>query len=171
LAVIVEKSPMDLSYTFWQCLKIWHWYCEKSRKPTGNIIDKNRSFYHRLSNVKFVCVLGHSIAAVDQPDFREVIEAIDVQKVPGLVSCHEEGAGTAPKNVTGYGPSCRDGRPVLTVGDGKQSAKVVWFMVGRQVRFHHSKPVEVGWLPIYLFQYFFKKNYLSWNESQTGTSC
>lgn len=50
-----------------------------SHKSTAELIGKHSQFFHSLTDVQRVFVLGHSISAVDQPYFLEVIKFIDPQ--------------------------------------------------------------------------------------------
>jgi len=46
-------------------------------KPTPEILNRNEGFFERLSSVSEIYVLGHSLAQVDEPYFRAVINNVN----------------------------------------------------------------------------------------------
>lgn len=49
----------------------------KTYKPTAEILARNRAFFDALGHVTEVFVLGHSLAQVDEPYFRVVLDRVD----------------------------------------------------------------------------------------------
>ncbi len=52
-------------------------YFLRSSKPTEQRISEENSFFDSLENIKEVFVLGHSLATVDLPYFKKIIESIN----------------------------------------------------------------------------------------------
>lgn len=48
-------------------------------KPTAEILSRNKWFFEKLDTINEVFVLGHSLAQVDEPYFRAVLERVDPQ--------------------------------------------------------------------------------------------
>jgi Bacteriophage abortive infection AbiH len=67
-------------------------YFEATFKPTDQIIFKNRKFFQGLVQVKKIFVMGHSMAEVDLPYFREILRHIDVRQATWKVSYYENQA-------------------------------------------------------------------------------
>lgn len=61
-------------------------YFNVSFKATAEIIEKNKFFFKSLSDINKVVVLGHSISSIDQAYFKKVIESINDNTVPWIVS-------------------------------------------------------------------------------------
>src|SRR5690606_26607341 len=58
-------------------------------KPTGRLIERHRAQFDSLRDVSEVVVLGHSLADVDAPYFREIVMRIR-PSATWTVSCHSE---------------------------------------------------------------------------------
>ena len=61
-------------------------YFSKSFKYTEDIISQNKFFFDRLTDVKKVIVLGHSISDVDQPYFKKILQSIENKTIVWTVS-------------------------------------------------------------------------------------
>lgn len=64
-------------------------YFRDTYKTTDTIIKENRRSFRRLSPVKKIYVLGHSMSRVDLPYFREIIKNINKEKTRWIISYHE----------------------------------------------------------------------------------
>lgn len=62
-------------------------------KPTQEILTRNKGFFEGLSSVAQVHVLGHSLAQVDEPYFRAVLDNVNIN-AQWTVSFHSDGAET-----------------------------------------------------------------------------
>lgn len=62
-------------------------------KPTQEILARNKGFFEGLSSVTKVNVLGHSLAQVDQPYFRAVLDNVNIN-AQWTVSFHSDDAET-----------------------------------------------------------------------------
>ena len=51
-------------------------YFKKSFKDTESVINDNKEFFHKISEVETIFVLGHSLSKVDEPYFEEVIKCV-----------------------------------------------------------------------------------------------
>jgi Bacteriophage abortive infection AbiH len=72
-------------------------YFAATFKPTSEIIAEHRAFFESLSKVREVRIMGHSLASVDAPYIREVLNSIDQLLVRWQVSYHSD--VEASKNV------------------------------------------------------------------------
>jgi len=63
-------------------------YFKKTYKPTKTIIEQNNYFFERLTDIKTIYILGHSISEVDLEYFKKIVEIIDVATVRWNVSYH-----------------------------------------------------------------------------------
>lgn len=54
-----------------------NWYNDETTKKSDEIIEKNKSFFSNLSNIKTIVVLGHSLSKVDYPYFHKIIDSIN----------------------------------------------------------------------------------------------
>lgn len=52
-------------------------YFEKSFKPTNEIIEQNQQFFMKLSGIRDVYVLGHSLSEVDIPYFEKIKDSVN----------------------------------------------------------------------------------------------
>jgi hypothetical protein len=64
-------------------------YFETMHKPTGKIIEENRSYFNSLSNTNKIYVLGHSISKVDIPYFEKIVQIIN-RNVEWILSYYKE---------------------------------------------------------------------------------
>lgn len=65
-------------------------YFSKSNKTTDSIILNKNDFFKRLGGIKEVYVLGHSLAEVDHPYFKKIIESTENKSAKWLVSYHSQ---------------------------------------------------------------------------------
>lgn len=65
-------------------------YFKQSYKSTEEIIAQSGSFFTNLKEVKKIIVLGHSLAEVDQPYFRKIIQCLTDKSIPWFVSYYSE---------------------------------------------------------------------------------
>jgi hypothetical protein len=65
-------------------------YYRKTFKPIRDIIAKNQVFFDRITLIKNVFVLGHSISKVDQPYFIKVMQSINDKSIPWIVSYYSD---------------------------------------------------------------------------------
>jgi len=65
------------------------WYFQKSFKPTEYVIINKSSFFGKLSTIEKVYVLGHSLAEVDLPYFRNLKKYLSGNE-EWIVSYHRE---------------------------------------------------------------------------------
>jgi hypothetical protein len=68
-------------------------YFKATFKPTSDIILSNRSFFESLSSLERIFVMGHSLADVDLPYFREIIRNIHASNVIWKVSYYSDLTG------------------------------------------------------------------------------
>lgn len=64
-------------------------------KPSARLIHEHRSFFEQLTNLEEVCVLGHSLSAVDRPYFHALLAVADTASAPWWVS------GPVPASFSG----------------------------------------------------------------------
>jgi hypothetical protein len=72
-------------------------YFKKTFKPTDQIIRDSQFFFETLCDVQEIIVMGHSLAPIDLPYFREVIRHIDPAKVSWRVSYYDDLDSTRAK--------------------------------------------------------------------------
>jgi hypothetical protein len=65
-------------------------YFSDTFKPSARLIYEHRSFFERLTNLDEVCVLGHSLSAVDRPYFKALIAVAGTASARWRVACCEE---------------------------------------------------------------------------------
>lgn len=65
-------------------------YFSKTYKPTHDVIAKHESFFHSLSGIRRIYVLGHSLSEVDWPYFKLISESTSPSNPDWMVSCHAE---------------------------------------------------------------------------------
>lgn len=65
-------------------------YFSRTYKPTGRVISAHQAFFNSLSDVKRICVLGHSLSEVDWPYFSLIAENTKAQDPHWVVSYHDE---------------------------------------------------------------------------------
>jgi len=87
-------------------------YFENSAKATSQIIDANRTYFSRLSGIKYIYVLGHSVSKVDVAYFHEIIRNNQNSKaIMWLMAYHRpaqrdilykklSGIGISPRQIT-----------------------------------------------------------------------
>ena len=63
-------------------------YFSNSFKATSVLIEKNQPFFNLLTNIKKVCVLGHSLGDVDAEYFKKIISSINNNQTKWFVSYH-----------------------------------------------------------------------------------
>lgn len=64
-------------------------YFSRTFKPSARLIEENRSFFQRLTEVKQVHVLGHSLSKVDVPYFRALLGIPAIAYGRWHVACYE----------------------------------------------------------------------------------
>lgn len=70
------------------------WYDDETTKYSKNIIDSHRGFFDKLSNVKQIIVIGHSLSPVDWDYFKQIISVNqDHRDIDWYFSCH------SPRNI------------------------------------------------------------------------
>jgi ligand-binding SRPBCC domain-containing protein len=74
----IEEKSDQYDYAYDSGRKTMLSYFYHSYKFTGDIIQKNTPFFEKLKNIKNIYVFGHSLAMVDQPYFRKLIDAINI---------------------------------------------------------------------------------------------
>lgn len=65
-------------------------YFSRTYKPTGRVIAAHQAFFDSLSNVKRICVLGHSLSEVDWPYFSLIAEKTKAYGPHWVASYHDE---------------------------------------------------------------------------------
>lgn len=56
-------------------------YFSKSFKYTEDLISQNNNFFNDLNSIKKVIVLGQSVAEVDQPYFRKIVQSLNNNEI------------------------------------------------------------------------------------------
>ena len=78
-------------------------YFLKSFKPTKDVLEKKISFFNRLTKIRKVFVLGHSLSEVDRDYFDQVIHSISKNSI-WVVSYYNPNERNARKNrLTEFG--------------------------------------------------------------------
>lgn len=65
-------------------------YFSDTFKPSARLIHEHRSFFERLATLEEVCVLGHSLSAVDIPYFHALLAVAGTASARWRVACYEE---------------------------------------------------------------------------------
>ncbi len=65
-------------------------YFSRTYKPTDRVISTHHAFFNSLSDIKRICVLGHSLSKVDWPYFALIAENTKVYGPHWAVSYHDE---------------------------------------------------------------------------------
>lgn len=65
-------------------------YFERTFKPTAKVIRDNQTFFMGLKGVQDVRVMGHSLASVDEPYFREIMKHLDLTKTRWRISYRDD---------------------------------------------------------------------------------
>lgn len=65
-------------------------YFRATFKPTTEIIARNAAFFETISSIDTILVMGHSLAEVDLPYFREIARHIDPRRVNWQISYHQD---------------------------------------------------------------------------------
>ena len=65
-------------------------YFSRTYKPTDRVISAHQAFFTSLSNIKRICVLGHSLSEVDWPYFSLIAENTKAQDPHWVVSYHDK---------------------------------------------------------------------------------
>ena len=66
-------------------------FVSESEKPVKQIINQHKDFFEDLYDIEYVYILGHSMANVDLPYFKKVVECNDYpEKMHWLVSYYNE---------------------------------------------------------------------------------
>lgn len=65
-------------------------YFSRTYKPTDRVISTHQAFFDSLSDVKRICVLGHSFSEVDWPYFSLIAEKTKVSGPHWVASYHDE---------------------------------------------------------------------------------
>lgn len=65
-------------------------YFLKTYKPTHEVIAKHEPFFHSLTGVRWIYVLGHSLSEVDWPYFKLISESTSPSNPVWIVTCHDE---------------------------------------------------------------------------------
>jgi hypothetical protein len=65
-------------------------YFSRTYKPTDRVISAHQSFFDSLSDIRCICVLGHSLSEVDWPYFSLIAEKTRPCSSHWIVSYHEE---------------------------------------------------------------------------------
>lgn len=61
-------------------------YFEKTFKPTIQLLAKHAAFFDQLAQVRDICIMGHSLADVDEPYISAIMNRIDLDTVHWTVS-------------------------------------------------------------------------------------
>lgn len=77
-------------------------YFERTFKPTAKVIHDNQNFFRGLSGVKDVRVMGHSLASVDEPYFREIMKHLDLTETRWRIS-YRDNPNTAREKFESFG--------------------------------------------------------------------
>ena len=85
-----DQMSNDYDYSYESGKSELMTYFKDSFKVTKEIIEKSKSFFDNLKDVKKIIVLGHSISVVDQPYFKTVIQSIDDKDIPWIVSYYSD---------------------------------------------------------------------------------
>lgn len=65
-------------------------YFSRTFKPSAEIIQAHGAFFSRISDVKEVFVLGHSLSHVDDPYFEAMLAVPGVHRARWTLACHED---------------------------------------------------------------------------------
>jgi Bacteriophage abortive infection AbiH len=65
-------------------------YFSDTFKPSARLIREHSCFFERLANLEEVCVLGHSLSAVDSPYFHALLTVAGAASAQWRVACYEE---------------------------------------------------------------------------------
>ena len=70
------------------------WYDDETTKYSKDIIENHQGFFNKLSNVKQIIVIGHSLSPVDRDYFKKIISVNqDHRNIEWYISCH------SPRNI------------------------------------------------------------------------
>lgn len=61
-------------------------YFERTFKPTIELIAKHAAFFDQVARVRDICILGHSLADVDEPYISAIMDRVDLGTVRWTVS-------------------------------------------------------------------------------------
>jgi hypothetical protein len=65
------------------------WYDDETTKYSKDIIENHQGFFNKLSNVKQIIVIGHSLSPVDRDYFKKIIRVNQKkQDIEWYFSCH-----------------------------------------------------------------------------------
>jgi hypothetical protein len=65
-------------------------YCKLSYKQTDKIINDNKDFFIRLSQIDKVTILGHSMSDVDMPYFKRIVQSTNPKNTVWQISYFED---------------------------------------------------------------------------------
>lgn len=68
-------------------------YFSSTFKPAVRIIEENSSFFHALSQVREVLILGHSLSPVDEPYLRAIIAEITLSEARWVIASRDQAEG------------------------------------------------------------------------------
>lgn len=85
----------------------------KFKKPVGNIIDKNQSFFDSLKYIEKVIVLGHSLNEIDMPYICKLINSISGSATWTVVCYTDNDRKRAEKVMENIGVA-KDSRKLLS---------------------------------------------------------
>jgi hypothetical protein len=85
-----RNSPEDTDTRVAEGNLIIDRYFEQTFKPTSQIIMAHRSFFESLRRIQQVLVMGHRLADVDLPYFREIVRHVDGADTHWRISYHRD---------------------------------------------------------------------------------
>lgn len=80
----------DLDVRLMEANDILDGYFSKTFKPSSRLIQEHRSFWTEQLDADMVCVLGHSLSAVDAPYFEALVAVPAIAAAQWLVVCRDE---------------------------------------------------------------------------------
>ncbi|WP_022654728.1 bacteriophage abortive infection AbiH family protein [Aquaspirillum serpens] len=87
---VMEENFVDVDTRIYEANALIDDYFLKTYKPTKRIIEDNKDFFERVSKVKRIYVLGHSISDVDIDYFKQLVSSINVKATEWYVSFYSE---------------------------------------------------------------------------------
>lgn len=86
---IIEKY-VDVDFRITEGNGLIDDYFLRTYKPTRKIIEENKDFFEKISEIKYIYVLGHSISDIDIEYFKKLVASINIKTTEWHVSFYNE---------------------------------------------------------------------------------